>query len=60
MRALRGLINWLVTEKGLTREESYILCSIAASLGIIETVDMPHCGFAYSLPLGVFVGSPYV
>jgi acetamidase/formamidase len=59
-KALRGLINWLVAEKGLTREESYILCSVAADLKIVEAVDMPHFGVACSLPLSVFVGPPYV
>ncbi|KAH8793496.1 hypothetical protein F5882DRAFT_437239 [Hyaloscypha sp. PMI_1271] len=59
-KALRGLINWLVAEKGLTREESYILCSVAADLKIVEAVDMPHFGVACSLPLSVFVGAPYI
>ncbi|KAH8744787.1 hypothetical protein F5882DRAFT_433348 [Hyaloscypha sp. PMI_1271] len=60
---IRTLINITVKsiqEKGLTRGESYILSSIAANLKIIEAVDMPHFRFACSLPLGVFVGSPYV
>jgi acetamidase/formamidase len=59
-KALRGLINWLVGEKGLTREESYILASVAADLKIAEAVDMPHYAVACSLPLSVFVGQPYV
>lgn len=59
-KALRGVIAWLVAEKGLTREESYILCSVAADLKIAEAVDMPHFGVACSFPLSVFVGAPYV
>lgn len=59
-KALRGLINWLVGEKGLTREEAYILASVAADLKIAEAVDMPHYGVACSLPLSIFVGTPYV
>ncbi|KIN08689.1 hypothetical protein OIDMADRAFT_153262 [Oidiodendron maius Zn] len=59
-KALRGLIAWLVGEKGLTREESYMLASVAADLKIAEAVDMPHYGVACSLPLSVFVSAPYV
>jgi acetamidase/formamidase len=59
-KAVRGLINWLVGEKGLSREEAYMLASVAADLKIAEAVDMPHYGVACSLPLSVFVGPPYV
>jgi acetamidase/formamidase len=58
-KALRGVIAWLVAEKKLSREEAYILCSVAADLKIVEAVDMPHFAVACSLPLGVFVGAPY-
>ena len=53
--ALRGLIAWLVKEKGLERVEAYMLASVAADLRIVEAVDMPHFAVACSLPLGVFV-----
>ena len=59
-KAVRGLINWLVGEKGLTREESYMLASVAGDLKIAEAVDMPHYAVACSLPLSVFVGAPYI
>ncbi|KAH8820115.1 hypothetical protein F5884DRAFT_762898 [Xylogone sp. PMI_703] len=59
-KAVRGLISWLVGEKGLSREEAYMLASVAADLKIAEAVDMPHYGVACSLPLNVFVGAPYV
>lgn len=59
-KALRGLIAWLVAEKGLTREEAYMLASVAADMKITEIVDMPHYAVACSLPLSVFVGAPYV
>jgi acetamidase/formamidase len=54
-KALRGLIAWLVAEKGLTREEGYQLASVAADLKIVEAVDMPHYGVACVLPLSIFV-----
>jgi len=59
-KALRGLIAWLVGEKGLSREEGYMLASVAADLKIAEIVDMPHYAVACSLPLSVFVGAPYI
>jgi acetamidase/formamidase len=59
-KALRGLIAWLVAEKGLTREEGYMLASVAADLKIAEAVDMPHYGVSCSLPLSVFAGPPYI
>lgn len=59
-KALRGLLAWLVGEKGLTREEGYMLASVAADLKIAEAVDMPHYAVACSLPLSVFVGPPYI
>jgi acetamidase/formamidase len=59
-KALRGLISWLVGEKGLTREEAYMLASVAADLKLAEVVDMPHYAVACSLPLSIFVGPPYV
>ena len=59
-KALRGLIAWLVGEKGLSREEGYMLASVAADLRIAEIVDMPHYAVACSLPLSIFVGAPYL
>ena len=59
-KALRGLIAWLVAEKGLSRVESYMLASVCADLRITEAVDMPHYAVACALPLAVFVGKPYI
>ena len=59
-KALRGLIAWLVAEKGLARDEAYMLASVAADLKIAEIVDMPHYAVACSLPLSVFVAAPYI
>ncbi|KAH8656063.1 hypothetical protein BGZ60DRAFT_472758 [Tricladium varicosporioides] len=54
-KAVRGIIAWLVSEKGLTREEAYVLCSVVADLRVAEIVDMPNYGVACSVPLGIFV-----
>jgi len=56
-KALRGLMGWLVAEKGLSRMESYMLSSVAASLKMVEVVDMPHYAIACSIPLSVFEDS---
>jgi len=54
-KALRGLMDWLQAEKGLSREEAYMLASVAADLKIAEIVDLPHFAVACSLKLSVFV-----
>jgi acetamidase/formamidase len=41
-RALRSLIAQLVTEKGVTREEAYVLCSVAVELPINEAVNFSN------------------
>lgn len=58
-KAVRGLVEWVVATKGLTREDAYVLTSVAADLKITEIVDMPHFAVACSLPLSVFVGEEY-
>lgn len=50
--ALRGLIDWLEKQKGLSRTEGYILASVAASLRMTEVVDMPNFAVFCSIPLG--------
>lgn len=37
--ATRELVEFLVAEKGLTREEAYMLCSLAADLHVTQAVD---------------------
>lgn len=52
--ATRSLIDWLVSTKGLTRSEAYILASVAGDLQIAECVNVPNFEVAMSLPLGIF------
>jgi len=54
--AVRGLIDWLVAEKDLSREDAYILCSLAADLKISQIVDQPNWGVSAYLALSVFAG----
>jgi len=37
--ATREMIDFLVTEKGMSRDDAYILCSLAADLRVTQLVD---------------------
>lgn len=53
--AVRAMIEWLVDEHGLGREDAYILCSLAGDLRILEIVDAGVWNVGMTMPLGVFV-----
>ena len=53
--AVRGVIDWLVREKKLSREDAYVLCSLAVDLKISQIVDVPNWGVSAYLALSVFV-----
>ena len=55
-QAVRHMIDHLVRERGLSREEAYILCSVAVDLRISEIVDAPNWIVSAFLPEDVFVG----
>ncbi|MHA1406027.1 MAG: acetamidase/formamidase family protein [Candidatus Heimdallarchaeaceae archaeon] len=52
--ALREMIEWLVQEKSLTREEAYALCSCAVDIRISQFVDITP-GVRAVLPKSIFV-----
>lgn len=54
-QAVRYLIDYLTSERGLTREEAYSLCSVAVDLKISEIVDAPNYIVSAYLPLSIFV-----
>jgi acetamidase/formamidase len=54
-QAVRHMIDHLVRHRGLTREEAYILCSVAVDLKISEIVDAPNWIVSAFLPERVFV-----
>jgi acetamidase/formamidase len=54
-RAVRYLIEHIVSERGLSREEAYVLCSVCADLKISQIVDAPNWSVAAFLPDAVFV-----
>ena len=56
-RALLELIDWLEAERGLTREQGYVLASVAADLRVAEVVNVPNPLVTCTLPLDVFEGA---
>ena len=54
-QAIRYMIDHLVEERGLSREEAYILCSVAVDLKISEIVDAPNWIVSAFLPESIFV-----
>lgn len=52
-RATRALIAWLGDRHGLSPEDAYVLCSLAADLHVSQVVDSPNLTTAAYLPLVV-------
>jgi acetamidase/formamidase len=52
--AVRAMIRHLTREHGLTREEAYVLSSVAVDLKISEVVDAPNWVVSAFLPLAIF------
>jgi formamidase len=52
--ALLQMIDWIVRTKGLTREQAYLLSSVAVDLRIGNLVDVPNFAVSAILDLGVF------
>ena len=48
------MIEYLVEERGLSREDAYLLCSLAGDLKISEVVDVPHVLVSMHMPKGIF------
>jgi acetamidase/formamidase len=53
--AVRHMIDHLVSERGFSREEAYIVCSVAADLKISEIVDAPNWIVSAFMPDSIFV-----
>jgi len=54
-KAVRYMVGYLVAERGLDRNEAYVLCSLAGDLKIAEVVDVPHVHVAMHMPKGIFL-----
>lgn len=52
--AVRHMIAVLQAEHGLSREEAYMLCSVAGDLRMHEVVDMPNYVIGMMMPKSIF------
>ena len=52
--ALIHMIDWMVANKGLSKEQAYCLASVAVDLRIGNLVDVPNFAVSAILDLGVF------
>jgi formamidase len=53
--ALLNMIDHLVDQHGLSRQQAYALCSVAVDLKVSELVDVPNFVISAFLPLDIFV-----
>lgn len=52
--SVRNMLSFLSSSYGLTKEEGYVLCSVAADMKIHELVDKPNWVVGISIPLSIF------
>ena len=53
--ALLNMIDYLVNERGFTRQQAYAITSVAVDLKVSELVDVPNFVVSAFLPLDIFV-----
>lgn len=53
-KATRYMIDYLTDVHDLSRNEAYVLCSLAGDLKIAEVVDVPHMLVAMHIPKSIF------
>jgi acetamidase/formamidase len=53
--AVRAMIDHLVDTRALTREEAYVLCSLAVDLHVSQIVNHPRWTVSAVVPLDIFV-----
>lgn len=56
-KATRYMVRYLQEAKGLSREDAYMLCSLAGDLKIAEAVDIPHMLVTMHMPKHIFSGA---
>src|SRR3954454_1322914 len=52
--AVLAMIEYLVSQRGYTREQAYAICSVAVDLKLSEVVDVPNFTVSAVLPLDIF------
>jgi len=53
-QAVRYMVDHLVETRGFSREEAYVICSVAADLKISEIVDAPNWIVSAFMPDAIF------
>jgi acetamidase/formamidase len=53
--AIQEMVDFLVSEKKLTRHQAYQLVSIAGNVAVTQLVDKPNLGVHVTLPKSIFV-----
>jgi acetamidase/formamidase len=53
-RAVRAMVDHLEAERGLSRREAYVVCSLAGDLKILEIVDAGVWNVGFTIPLSIF------
>jgi acetamidase/formamidase len=53
-KSVSAMIDWIVSEHRLTRQDAYMLCSLAGDLKILEVVDAGMWNVGFTLPLSIF------
>lgn len=52
--SVRNMLSYLTEVHDLTREDAYVLCSVAADLKVHELVDQPNWVVGASIPMDIF------
>ena len=50
------MLDYLTQNHGLTREEAYVLCSVAADVRVHEVVDQPNWVVGTTISRDIFTG----
>lgn len=53
--AVDGIVQYIVERYGYTRNQAYVIASVAVDLRIAQLVDTPNVGVTAVLPLDIFV-----
>jgi formamidase len=53
--ALRNMVEYLVSEQNLARQQAYAICSICVDLKISQIVDAPNFLVSVVLPFDIFI-----
>ena len=56
--AVDGIIDYIVAHYGYSRNQAYVIASVAVDLRISQLVDTPNVGITAILPLDIFTTPP--